>query len=168
MSGYLVFTSSASGEHSNVFASDLEQVGNELHGQSIDNSLQAEFIEKVKALTPGQDCFVEFDGGGWMTVTQPVMNMNKVQGVIHEAVDGDKSTKVSVEINAQGIFVTAEGYDGNSGDNIPVVIEIANSELRVVAWADINKEDPTDIIALEGALEKNRELDETVSPGVSR
>ena len=42
------------------------------------------------------------------------------------------------------------------GHGPPVIIEHWGGELRVIVWADINSEDPTHIISLEGAKETCR------------
>ena len=65
-----------------------------------------------------------------------------------------------VEINgiAEHIIISAKGYGDFSSENgcgSPILIEQANGKLRIVAWKDINSEDPT-IIELDGALESKR------------
>ena len=58
------------------------------------------------------------------------------------------------------LFIRAEGYgDAVSEDDsgTPVVIELFQGKLRIVAWADINEEDHTHLIELEGARLENRE-----------
>jgi len=40
------------------------------------------------------------------------------------------------------------------------MVEFFNGEMRVIVWDDINVEDPTHIISLEGAREDVREIDE--------
>lgn len=56
-------------------------------------------------------------------------------------------------------FFHFEGYgDHNSpdGQGIPVLFEVYEGELRLLVWADINREDPTHIISLDGARERDR------------
>lgn len=71
-----------------------------------------------------------------------------------------KEIPVKVEIENGKIFICPEGYGDYSsqdGHGSPLMIEIWDGELRVVAWADINEEDPTAVIGLEGAREELRE-----------
>lgn len=77
---------------------------------------------------------------------------------------------VSPESAPQEIAIDlAEGYPGNAifieglgdctsqpGYGAPMVIEMDGEQMRLIVWADINQEDPTHIISLEGAKESNR------------
>jgi len=71
---------------------------------------------------------------------------------------GDLPIKVS--LNDNGLVISAEGYgDHTSQDGFGAPILITNQihgGLEVVVWADINKEDPTHIIKLDGAQESKR------------
>lgn len=62
-----------------------------------------------------------------------------------------KNVPFTIKTDSRGIFVEFEGYGDCPGCDYPVMIEVWNGELRVVIWSDINKEDPTHIISLEGA-----------------
>ncbi|MBX7102592.1 MAG: hypothetical protein K1X57_00825 [Gemmataceae bacterium] len=79
--------------------------------------------------------------------------------VLNDA-DSDYSTKlpIRISISPNGVAVFAEGYgDGGSveGYGTPVFLELYRGELRAIIWADINSEDPTHIIPLNGARESN-------------
>lgn len=57
------------------------------------------------------------------------------------------------------ILIKVEGYGEKCSDaenSHPVVIELYEGELRVIAWADINQEDATHIIDMSGAKSENR------------
>jgi hypothetical protein len=57
------------------------------------------------------------------------------------------------------ISIRVEGYSDAcslDGCGTPILIERWEGELRVVIWGDINQEDPTHIISLEGARESKR------------
>jgi len=78
---------------------------------------------------------------------------------------GENNTVVgALEIN-DGVGVSLK-FDGFSTidcqDNVgaPIHIEFYAGELRVLVWSDINKDDPTHIIPLNGAQNSNREPDE--------
>lgn len=75
--------------------------------------------------------------------------------------DTDFTTKlpIRIAISPNGVSVYAEGYgDGGSaeGHGTPVFLELYRGELRAIIWADINSEEPTQIIPLNGARESNR------------
>ena len=80
-----------------------------------------------------------------------------------ELVDFDSGKKpeilpASIEVNG-AIYIQAKGYGdccSNDGYGTPVFIEWYDGELRVVVFGDINQEDPTHIISLEGAREDKR------------
>lgn len=54
-----------------------------------------------------------------------------------------------IEVDGYGEFCTRRG-------GAPIILERFRGRLRLVVWADINSEDPTDIIDLEGARESER------------
>jgi len=71
-----------------------------------------------------------------------------------------KDQEVSLHITADGVKITADGYGdycSREGSGTPALLELADGELRLVAWSDINLEDHTHIVGLEGAKEKHRE-----------
>lgn len=60
----------------------------------------------------------------------------------------------------EALLVEFDGYGEKcaaDGHGTPVMIEWHEGVPRVIVWADINKEDPTNIINLQGAQEKLRE-----------
>ena len=72
----------------------------------------------------------------------------------------DKELQVKVENGHTSVYLCPQGYgDGCSEDGFgcPVMLEIWEGELRLVVWGDINQQDPTHIISLEGAAENKRE-----------
>jgi len=86
-----------------------------------------------------------------------------VSAAIHDVMRGDgkaKDQKVELHINRDGVKVKAEGYGdycSKEGSGMPAMLELADGVLRLVVWNDINQEEHTNIIELEGAKEKNRE-----------
>lgn len=73
--------------------------------------------------------------------------------------------KCALHIGPDGIGGAIDGYgDKYSADEhgAPVLIDLAKTETqgpRVLVWADINDEDPTHIVSLEGAMESRRKED---------
>lgn len=79
-------------------------------------------------------------------------------------VDGCEGFKETVNVKVElgtnyAIDVIPEGF-GNAtmtdGHGVPVILELWEGRLRLLVWADINQEDPTHIIDLEGAREDKR------------
>ena len=70
-----------------------------------------------------------------------------------------KQVKAKITDEGDCICISAEGYsDGCSvKDGQIAMLEVWEGELRLVVWSDINQEDPTHIISLEGAKIENRE-----------
>ncbi len=65
----------------------------------------------------------------------------------------------TLESNAMGLFFKFDGYgncNSKENDGEVIWIELFEGELRVLVWSDINKEDATHRISLEGALESKR------------
>lgn len=70
--------------------------------------------------------------------------------------DAGKKLNVTLEIHENGLLICPEGYGNLSsarGHGCPVLFEVANGRLRVIVWDDINTEEPSHVIDLEGARE---------------
>ena len=80
----------------------------------------------------------------------------------HDERKGDRGLqRVAFHAGPNGIDISPEGYgDMTSEDGMgcPVYLEVHPEDgLRLLVWADINQENPTHIIPLEGAKESARE-----------
>lgn len=84
--------------------------------------------------------FVLFDGAE---------STNALRGIVGESPNG--SLVISVEGYGDSASVDGAGH--------PILLELYEGKLRLHVWADINKEDPTHTIELEGARESAREDD---------
>lgn len=74
--------------------------------------------------------------------------------------DGDVELPVHITAMSHGIIVTADGHGdlaSPDGDGYPIFISHNNGKLLLYVWADINQEDPTHVIELDGALETARQ-----------
>jgi hypothetical protein len=74
--------------------------------------------------------------------------------------DATGEIKGEVRIDLRGITIRIDGYGDAAtmnGYGSPILIEHYNGELVIRLWADINQEDPTHAIDLEGAKESMRE-----------
>jgi hypothetical protein len=74
---------------------------------------------------------------------------------------GNKEVLVTVSQggNGQGIEICPEGYgyaNSYDGEGSPILLEVWDGKLKLHVWGDINKQDPTHQIDLEGALESSR------------
>ena len=79
---------------------------------------------------------------------------------IHDSWTGD-SRRIPVKISVQSgaIYLRPEGTgDCTSvdGHGFPICLEFYENSIRLIVWSDINQEDPTHIIPLEGSLVSNR------------
>jgi len=86
------------------------------------------------------------------------MNFNLITVDIIDVGTGDP-IEVETKFTPYSILMGPKGYGdfcSNDGNGYPVMIEKLDGELRVIIWGDINKEDPTHIISLEGAKEDLR------------
>ncbi len=80
--------------------------------------------------------------------------------VLDDPGDREDQVKGKVALSSSGIEIFAEGYGTHGMEpryGSPVYIEYYEKELRVLVWADINQEDPTHTISLQGALESRLE-----------
>ena len=81
----------------------------------------------------------------------------------HQITDGgegytDKQQCV-IDVHELALEVGFEGYGecaAADGYGRPVIIELYEGKLRLLVWSDINREDPTHIIELNGAQEARR------------
>lgn len=80
---------------------------------------------------------------------------------IHDIEKSDESIAIDVE-RAQhtcGIEVRVEGHGDCSsvpGAGCPIYLERQGGKVKLYVWADINREDPTHVIDLDGAREDRR------------
>jgi len=65
---------------------------------------------------------------------------------------------VTSEQDNLALLIAIDGYGENTSHRggYPILLEKHEGRLRLLIWADINQEDPTHIIDLEGAKETNR------------
>jgi hypothetical protein len=69
---------------------------------------------------------------------------------------------IRIEAHDRSILICPEGYGEKSakdGEGAPIMIEKYDGKLRVIVWSDINLEDPTHTIEMEGAKEDNRKVE---------
>lgn len=86
-----------------------------------------------------------------------------VDVVLEDQYEQGDSTKGSLIINDTGISIRLNGYSDcstNDDHGVPVYIEKYNGSVRLIVFADINREEPTHVIShvisLDGAKNINR------------
>ena len=70
-----------------------------------------------------------------------------------------KRLQIKLSSNGHQIAIDAKGYGdftSKKGRGTPAIVEWNDGKLRIVAWGDINQEDPTDIVDLSNAKESKR------------
>jgi len=85
--------------------------------------------------------------------------MQIAQTTLIDRMDAKRQVSLTIYSKDGQLHIKASGYGDNcsqDGEGYPIVIEVFDNELRVVVWSDINQEDPTHIISLEGAKEDKR------------
>ncbi len=80
-----------------------------------------------------------------------------------DCMGGETKIPTKVHFDGSGIWIEPEGYsDMDTAEEFSsaiVTLEVCKGKLRLVVWADINKEDPTHVIDLEGAKKSARNPD---------
>jgi hypothetical protein len=77
--------------------------------------------------------------------------------------DTEKCHSVEIAFDEQGIYIIPKGYGdyySKDGHGIPIMVEMYGGKPRVILWDDINEQDSTHTISLEGAREDKRKPDE--------
>jgi hypothetical protein len=86
--------------------------------------------------------------------------MTELQVILSDARetgDGTDAVSVAVEKHNLGLGIKIEGYGcWDDDDAAPIFIERYDGVVRVLIWDNINQEDPSHIITLEGARHEER------------
>ena len=78
---------------------------------------------------------------------------------LHDAAIRGKMYYVTIEANGDGLFIRPAGLGdkcSREGEGWPVMLEVFDGVPRLIVWADINQEDSTHEIPLDGAAESRR------------
>jgi len=78
--------------------------------------------------------------------------------VDHDNRDNEAICKVRQDGSGNMLMIGVEGYEEKCGDgnDFPILIELHDGELKVRLWGDVNEEDPTHCISMEGAKKSAR------------
>lgn len=90
-----------------------------------------------------------------------IRNSEKIDSVTFALQDvsqehGKENLKGRIKTDPTYLDLSFEGYGdfcSQDGSGSPIIIEYYQGELRIIVWANINQEDPTHVISLEGAKE---------------
>jgi hypothetical protein len=109
----------------------------------------------------------QFDSGRWIKLVK-LETGREYHFDLHDISDGPEQPFIEGKLRFGGrhepiVMIGAEGYGEKTaadGAGFPVVVEFHEGKFRVLVWSDIDEEDPTHIISLEGAREDARQSDE--------
>ncbi|HEV7224212.1 MAG TPA: hypothetical protein VGN42_16000 [Pirellulales bacterium] len=68
--------------------------------------------------------------------------------------------KATIEVGDNAIMLGFDGYgdfSSSEGSGRPILVENYRGEIRLIVFADINNQEPTNVIELRGALESIRQ-----------
>jgi hypothetical protein len=83
-----------------------------------------------------------------------------LKDVIHGQ-PGEQPVTVAIENHNLALIVHPKGYGVyDDDDSAPILLERHKGKLRLIVWADINSQEPTHIIDLEGARVDVRQKEE--------
>jgi len=87
--------------------------------------------------------------------------VEKASFVLKDYENNDKKTKVEVAIGENGgLLIRPEGYGdcySKDGEGTPILLDFHEGKMYLYVWSEINRENPTHVIDLSPALEKNYE-----------
>ena len=108
--------------------------------------------------SPGQDT------GGELMLNSFGSNKFEVQFYLHDSMDECRSPKkVTIRVTGEQVLIRPEGYGDYCSEDEngwPIAYEVADGKPRIIVWPDINDEDETIVVQMEGALETNRKEDD--------
>jgi len=87
------------------------------------------------------------------------LNSDEFKTTVRDQDTNEKHRLTFTNCNGCGVLLHVKGYGDKCSDNgkgYPVMIEVYEGKLRVIIWADINEEEPTHTIELDGAMESKR------------
>lgn len=102
-------------------------------------------VEKVCGIKVGPDSTIVEDIGITLVDQHPEYNTRRKVAVT------ESNSFVFVEFAGYNICEMCDSVEFGKGDRSIVGFEVWEGELRCLIWADINQEDPTHIINLDGA-----------------
>jgi hypothetical protein len=86
-----------------------------------------------------------------MKVTVPLQDLDP---------DTSKEVVIDIEQKHRSLSISPRDYGDKTsqdGNGTPIMLEVYKGKLRLLVWDDINQEDPSHVIDMEGARETERE-----------
>lgn len=85
---------------------------------------------------------------------------NRLEAVLKDASESvSEPVQVLIDCRESGINIRPKQYgdfDSEAGFGAPIYLELYEGGLRLIVWSDINQQEPTHVISLEGAREARR------------
>ncbi|MEA1987778.1 MAG: hypothetical protein U9N57_01055 [Pseudomonadota bacterium] len=165
MNVFIALTRNQHGDKEAEVAETFEAAKDIVKKQLLDQEeLSASDIEEALSSIKESKAGIEKRVGDnhWLEIFPAPFTPNKISFTINDNYYSDEpeSLEVSVEYSKETdvILVTAEGYGDNSSQEggVPMIIDFYDEELNVRIWSDINNEEATHTIRLEGARESMR------------
>jgi len=107
-------------------------------------------VEKVCGIKVEPDSTIVEDTGITLTDQHPEYSTRRKAAVT------ESNSFLFVEFACYNTCSTCDSVEFGKGDRSIVGFEVWEGELRCLVWADINQEDPTHLINLDGAKVTNR------------
>lgn len=114
-----------------------------------------------RRVSPGESmpCYCSYCGEGELEWKGEITAEEQLSVELREVINTfpAQTVKTAVYARGSGICIESEGYsDHGSEDGTIVAVEVHEGHLRLLVWSDINVEDPSFIIDLEGARKSAR------------
>lgn len=159
--------------HQAIYPTKIEDICPYCKSQNVTNQMDECYPTsnqchvKVNCTDCGRKHFLNYQVTGITLVDDDntceyVAPITVLQDVMSEAGDA-KTVSVGIVATHEAIYIMPVGYgDGASADGYgcPVLLELCDNKLRLVAWPDVNDETDNPIIDLENARLDRREVEE--------
>ena len=134
--------------------------GVKFNGEQVTSMMQEVEVKDGSLFQVGKSSW-QLDGQKWIrlgrieTDTEYRMDLVDFESDTRET----RQLRIRKSPGDQLIMIGAEGYGECAtleGGGFPIVIEFHEGKFRLMVWGDINEQDPTHVISLEGAREDAR------------
>jgi hypothetical protein len=85
----------------------------------------------------------------------------EIRTKLNDVYEEGLTKEVTIKVSPGGISFRFSGYGDKTsvkGEGEPALVELRNGVPYVVVWGDINQEDPTHVVSLEGAAEVDNSI----------
>lgn len=143
----------------------IHMLGVKFNGQQVTAMEQEVEVKEGSLFQVGRHTW-QRDTNKWIKLI-PLQPDSEYQMDLIDISDGPEQPSIQLRVRRGGsneplLMIGAEGYGemtAEDGYGFPIVLEYHEGAFRLLVWSDINEEDPTHIISLEGAREDVRAPD---------